>query len=235
MNKLFVLASQGRSGTHMLRTTLNSHSRISLAHELFNTDIFEEQKNKGDPFEAPWEGGPVRDFLFDLQSVHGPRKLTGVCVQPRQFQLRPNGYNELIEMQLPSIVLYRRNIFRQYISTCQAKARGQWQAYLGDTVRTIQPLTICMEDFWGFMRIQREDLANMLNDFPGACVVSYEQLTGNFEPTIRRVLEYLGVEPTEHLKPSTLQVGFKNLADSIGNLDEVTNALTMSGHENFLD
>jgi len=217
----FVLLSLPRSGTHMLRTALNAHPHVWCCHEVFNRDVYGKLKRRGVGVggrDAPWDGEPVAVYFHRLQRVGQDR--FGVCVQPHHFQKRRAGFEEMLAMELPTILLYRLNTLRQYVSRLQARARGKWEAYQGDPPP--QPIKVAVEHaaYEQFHYEQREAVATLAARCPRLIALTYEELIADWAGGMRRVFAGIGVAPCK-VAPQTIKVGAGFLENAVDNWAEV--------------
>lgn len=226
----FVIAAQERCGTHMLRTGLIKNPDIQCTHEVFNTDVYSRLKKQclDDPKETPWEGQPVVEFLDQIPKTSN---IEGVIIQPHHFQKRPTGYGELVAMKPKTIILYRHNTFRQYLSYKQAFARSKWEHYEGQRVAPLNPISIDMPSYWRYHTIRRQCFMQNLIDFPNNLVVAYEQLISDWPHHMTRICTFLGAGYYIN-EPDTLKVG-RPPSECVSNWNDCKESLKQRGFGDF--
>jgi len=244
MYRKFVLVSHLRSGTHLLRTALESHPAVLCQTEVFNSD------NRDLPYPLTT---PTADVL--RQWVYRPAPLTITCVgftlqvyHPwglrafpgiRENPLWGDIWARLAAMDdLRVVHLRRENALRRHLSHVMARQSQVWHAWDSERVRAVSHLRAPVEG--GEASNARDpailDPTRLAVDFEeterlhaavaprfarqALLPVSYERLTSDFEGTCREVLAFLELP----LAPLTAAVGkleTRSLADAIVNYREL--------------
>ena len=247
----FILLSHLRSGTHFLRSSLESHPEIVCQTELFNANA----RTLPYPLSTPtaeildrWGFPPrppgVRASGFVIHAYH-PGTL-------RAFPwLRPNPawddvWDRLAAMpDLRVVALERRDLLRRHLSQLVADRTRRWHAWDPGRVGAVTHLGAPPpDDQVGPPRPDPEpivvDVARMLTDFEEveacrrrararlagqpAIEVTYEELCADYGAVCARVQSFLGVEPRA-LTPALVKLERRPLADAIANWRDVRERL----------
>lgn len=238
----FVIISYLRSGTHLLRTALESHPAIVCQTEVFNSD----NPRLPYPLETPTETilaqwvyrtfpTSVQRVGFVLQAYHpyALQAFPGIRSNPHW----ENIWSILAEMEdLQVIQLRRHNLLRRHLSHVMARQTGQWHywerdrtsqvthlepppsAHIGAVIRSNAAITLdpvqLQTDFEEVERWQNRAY-NLLSHQP-ILQIAYEQLCEDFDRTGQTVLHFLDVEP-KPLISAVKKLEARTLADSITN------------------
>lgn len=242
---MFVIQTMPRCGTHMLRTSLNSHGGVWCYHELFNPAT----QSSGPPNMTPPH---IRDVSAVIQHCQSQKRETGFVVHAYvgladdetgpalgpEFRRRADvaaatGLWRAIPPGSPVVTLQRDNLLARYVSHRVAQRTRRWQVYRGDAVPPPPTIQIdCQDMLLDFE--QCESLRKIARRrFPDALCVSYEQLTTEMDAVLTAIQSHIRV-PVKSLTPGTLKLG-RPLAETILNLDEVALALRGSRFESFLE
>jgi hypothetical protein len=255
----FVLVSHLRSGTHMLRTSLESHPAIVCQSEVFNSD----DRQLPYPLERP-----AQDILDEY--VYRPKPPSVQCVgfvlqayHPRGLSLVPEirqnpGWDDVWTLlagmpDLRVIHLKRLNLLRRHLSHVNAHESGIWHDWDSESVRlvthladppavgrrpadrpavTLNPgrLTADFQDVVWSRR--RADLT--LGHHPILEVI-YERLCDGYDAECRRVQEFLGVSPVRPLRPAVFKLEERPLAEAIANYHELKHHFARTPWGDFFD
>jgi len=242
----FVIISYLRSGTHLLRTALESHPHIVCQTEVFNSD------NPNLPYPLTLTSQQVldnwvyKDFTsevhcagFVLQAYHpyGLTALSGVRANPHWNDIWP------ILQHMPNlkvIHLRRQNLLRRHLSHIRARTSQQWHNWSSaqlphislletppanhidqyqklNDVLTLDP-TVMQQDFTEVNLWQQR--AEELLSHHNCCHVLYEDIHDNFHGECSRILSFLGVGQ-QTLKSGVNKLENRPLSQSIANYAEL--------------
>lgn len=113
---------------------------------------------------------------------------------------------------LPTIWLYRRNMFDRYVSTQVAASTRVYSSLPNEEVPTVQPIALDrLEVTRAFLEWEQQDLLRKL--FINVLDMSYEDLVADFDGQIRKAQEFLGVH-VESVRPrivKQMQVSVRSL------------------------
>jgi hypothetical protein len=178
----FMAVAFPRSGTHMLRGYLNSHPDVWCADEIFNGDIVRRTDTE-DRVERL-----IRRFVSDANRVNG-------CVV--------HGHHTPRRKDLPEGVCYlllrRRNILDQVVSSRVAHACNRWQWFVGTENPPGERPTISMtpEEITEKIELWRTRHAAAEKKFPEALRLWYEDVVEDPQGQMTRVFKHLGLRPCE--------------------------------------
>jgi len=223
MNYLrFMILSSPRCGTHMLRTALNNHSHIVCQSEMFNPDfiISENYSNSCTDDEI------LKDYIFkpyaeDVQAV-------GFILHRSRARLgdRPLLWDKLqADHNLKIIFLERENLLRRHLSheVMRAKLNNR------DLTQTFDAAELEQE----FEALTTE-LATYIGRFSSHSIlrITYEALCDDFEETIGKVQNYLGVE-RQQVEPATNKNEVRPLSTAITNYASLEDYFSTSRWASF--
>lgn len=256
----FILLSHLRSGTHFLRTSLESHQRIVCQTELFNAN----SRTLPYPLTTPTEeilkrwGFPQRPAAvqasgFVIHSYH-PGSLAAFP------WLRPNPrwqdvWERLAAMpDLHVVRLERLNLLRRHLSQVVADRSRQWHNWdasrVGGVSHLAPPPAAQIDAPRRDPAPVRLDLEAMVADFEEVEAlrrrarerlghlptvdVTYEDLCADFTSVCDRIQHFLGVEP-RRLETAVSKLETRPLADAVENLDDVHQRLAGTRWADFVD
>jgi len=238
---LFVIQSLPRCGTHMLRTALQSHGKITCFGEVFNPDANQHQFPKLRPQPAEVieycqrQSHPTGFVAHAYVGLDPSETGPGLDAAYRnQYDVKAAaGLWRMIPRDACVITLWRENLLARHVSDLLAHARQIWQVGVGDPLPDTMQLKLdCRAMLASFVRT--ETLMTIARErFPNAHRVRYESMVEQRTNTFAEIQGYLGVE-RRPLTPNTLKLG-RPLTETILNLNEVHRALRNTRYENYLE
>ena len=231
----FLITCPARTGSSMLTSFLQSHPDICMHGEVFGRGaplaFFGLDYSRGAP---PLEDvlrrirnrSPVR-FLTKFVFYAGAYRAVGLKLKYEEL-LRPE-YGELMhhlgdDTEIKIVHLRRENLLERFLSQHVAVKVTKVYNISDEADRPADPGPVylpideCEDDF---ARTERRQ-ARFHDCFAGhdAIEVTYEQLVASREVTLRRVQEFLGLEPRP-LETIHKRLRNRSLGDSIENWDEL--------------
>lgn len=214
---MFIVQSHQRCGTHMLRSALNSHRRVTCYGEVFHTNWIPEC-------------GPLPKCERTPHAVMAHclsrKKQTGFVVHVMETT-QPHWH--CLPAGCKVVTLYRRNLLARHVSWLIALKTDKWNVTAGqpyEPVKVRVDLPVMLEDFettrWAY------ELQTLRA--PASLRLSYEELCSG---GLQRVLLHLGVESTV-IEPATLKMG-RPLAESVTNYRQVQAVLAGTRFAEFLE
>lgn len=208
----FIILAQGRTGSTLLQSLLDSHPRIRCDREVLGN-------RKREPLQyvtgmALRERALGRFWGFKAKYYQISKSITDLS--GNEFML------ELQQRDWKVLHLYRRNILKTAISTIIGRQRETWKYGQRDKKTSdpcyIDPKMLC--DFINYRRDQnnadREFLAGV-EHFP----IAYEDRLENGTDSLEDLLHFLGLE-AHPLKTSLRKTnGKSSVASSIANWDQL--------------
>lgn len=222
--KRFFVLSSPRSGTHMLRTSLDMHPNVICMTEMFNPDHTEGKFE----FNADTAAEKIlSDFVY---SDHANQMLAvGFSLQRvgARFGNWPNLWSLLEQdLDLHVISLRRENLLRRYLSY-QLRQREKKDLGRGTPAPNLEgsppkPMKFEVDLLIRDFELQERKIAKFNERFAShpLITVSYEQLCQQYEETMSRLQMFLGV-PQVRLKPETKKRAIPPLARVISNYWEL--------------
>jgi hypothetical protein len=207
---------QGRSGSTLLTTALDSHPRIRATGEMLA-----ELKDHGAEAQLQWARESLTPPLIGRHAAIGFKtKLMDV--------LDPDGLAKLLkQMQLRTILLQRRNRVKLVVSWINSERlhlkKGKWQSYTEED-RPSVPFAIAVDDFQ--CRLETlEELTQRLKSYVsklGLPTLSlyYEDLLLDGQKTFERIFSFLRVKP-KAVHPRCIKTTSDDLREVIENFEEL--------------
>lgn len=242
----FVLVSYPRSGTHLLRTALESHPEIACQAEPFNSD----DRRLPYPLETPTEevlerwafgGAPASarhaGFVLHAYHPHALRAFPGIRANPRWADV----WARLAAMpELRVIHLRRRDLLARHLSHLLARETGFWHSWETDGPGRASHLHPPPAEQVGRHRaapppivVDPERLAVDLAETLGwhraadralagrpILHLAYEELCADFAGATARVLRFLGAAP-EPLRPAVVKLEDRPPWQAIANWEDL--------------
>jgi hypothetical protein len=205
----FMILSSPRSGTHMLRTSLDAHRNVVCLTEMFNPDY---TLGRYDFTENSPEQEILEQYIFRPQ----PRRIhaVGFCLHRTgaRFGNWPGLWETLAAMpDLRIISLSRRNLLRRYLSFKRRPTRtGPW---LPTAPITVDKNELAADFEYHAAKLAEFDLQFREHPLLG---VTYEDLCTNYQTTMEAVFAFLEV-PYRPVKPATPKLPRQSLAEAIQN------------------
>jgi hypothetical protein len=238
---MFVIQSLPRCGTHLVRTSLQSHGDTVCFGEVFNP----YSREHGFPVARPTVA-EVLDYCRARSTPAGFVAHAFVGLEPTEtgpgldqaYRRRPEvraalGLWHAIPPNTPVITLRRENLLARYVSELVAHQRNLWLLRVGEKlpqkIRVAIHRERMLEDFArteALMEIARRR-------FPSALDIRYEDLVTDQSAAFDQILAHLGLAPRP-LIPGTVKVG-RPLDVSISNFGEVRAWLADTHFEAFLE
>ena len=231
----FVILGKGRSGSNLLRSSLDSHSQIFTFGELFRY-----------PQSIGWGYSDYNKYLCSQRLIELMHKEPGKFLEKEVFRSFPTKISAVgfklfyqhakgdsreavwdflkNQRELKIIHLQRENLLKRLLSMKKAFITNKWSKHRNSRDRDEQDIEISLtyeECLTEFVLIQ--DYRLKYDDFfkghPKIDVL-YEKLADDYESEMRRIQKFLGVNH-ESLKPSTYKQSSHPLSKSISNYYEL--------------
>lgn len=240
----FVIVSHLRSGTHLLRTSLESHPSIVCQTEVFNSDSDQLPYPLSTTTAEVLNEWVYRDFPseitsvgFILQAYHpwGLQAFPGIRENPHWADIWPT-LKRIPHLKV--IHLRRENVLRRHLSHVLARETGHWHAWDRKRVALVSHLeTIPQTNDKQLVRSTVTlDAARLRHDFEEVeqlhdrvedefsmheyHSVSYESLVKNFTEVCEEIQVFLGVAPTA-LSAAVFKLEDRPLVECIENYAEL--------------
>lgn len=212
----FLILSSPRSGTHMLRTSLNMHPSIKAKTEIFNPDW-----NSQETFDRTT---PASAILNDHIFTEYPSEISSVGFILHRSGARFGNWPELwslleADSELRIISLRRYNLLQRYLSYYAMRDRNQGRPFCAKYL-SVNELRAEFEQ-------QEQEIAEFDQRFASHPLMklSYEQLCRDYRASMRRVQTFIG-SPYAWIIPGTERNAPTPLHETIANLDELATAFT---------
>lgn len=243
----FVIISHLRSGTHLLRTLLESHPALVCQSEVFNSDDPNLPYPLSTPTQEILDAWVYRAFDQQVQAAGFVLQIYhpyGLVAFPG---IRPNpGWGNIwsILQAMPDlrvIHLIRENGLRRHLSHVLARKTGQWHQWDSERLELVTHLhepayeakpagprpavTLDFKRLEDDFREVEQLHAAVAERFAGPryTQLSYEQLCKAPESVAADLLKFLDLEPYE-LTPAVSKLESRSLTRSISNFAELRSA-----------
>ena len=216
--KRFVILSSPRSGTHMLRTSLNKHRNVESLAEMFNPDLIgDEAFDTLTPEKTILSEHIYRPYTSEISAV-------GFAIHRAGAPLGNwGGVWDLLEadQELHVILLHRHDLLRRYLSHCTMRERNR----SGDKTLQPKPRRCEPEDLKGEFEQYEKTLASFKRRFGKHPLlqVSYEDLCARYAETLTRIQGFLGL-PYQSVAPGTQRNPSIPPSHLLENFDELADA-----------
>lgn len=223
----FVIFAQGRTGSTLLTSTLDTHSQITCHDEILGQPRAMPQRF----VENAARGSGARAFGFHVKIYQLTSWQRVDDVGDWLAAMRRRGWQILY--------LRRENLLRHVVSSVFAEAAGTYHHWGGTKTARPKSITLPVERLRQGIDGRRRNLAaertalGRLDHLELVYERDLEQPERQQE-TFGRIQEFLGVAP-EPLRPSLDKAVAKPLEDLIENYDEVRMALAGTPDVAFLD
>lgn len=254
----FVIISHLRSGTHLLRTLLESHPAIVCQTEVFNSDNPNLPYSLTTPTQAVLDKWVFKDFHDGIQCVgfvlqayhpHGLKAFPGIRANPLWSDVWPRLQNM---PGLRVIHLQRDNSLRRHLSHVIARRTGGWHHWNEERalkVSHIEQVNVQAADLSERpvveldaerLRIDFEDVERLhqrVKDLFSSgkyLSLSYEKLCSCPDPLCKELLRFLGVSPAP-LEAAVAKIENRPLHVSIANFQPLREAFANTPWHHFFD
>jgi len=247
----FIILSSGRTGSNLLTTSLDSHTRTIAWGELFRsgdmigwdrwpydgTSPFGQSRrlrhlHASDP-ESFLESRVYRRLPLSIAAVGFKLFYPHARQGPRE-----NVWPYMTKhTRIRIIHLKRTNRLRRHLSLRQAESTNSWIDLEGDGGdRTAEPIRLDFEDCQREFALQerREREHDGLFAAHPALEVFYEDLDRDFSSEMERLQGFLGLE-LEELEPITFKQSHRPLSEAIINYSELKRSFRDSPWESFFE
>lgn len=243
----FIVVTRTRTGWHLLRSALNTHSQVVVLGELFKNPETTVLRNWPYHYVPAWYGrrlsalirsDPIR-FLETKVFCTYPAAVRAVGFKigyrhARESQWTPVWPYLQERKGLKVIHLKRRNILKAHLSLVRAQESRLWVSRSGDA-DPVRPVHLDIEKCLSAFEETRADGIACDRFFDGheRTDVFYEDLCDSYPAEIDRIQAFLGVR-SETIEPKTRRLGTRPLSESIENYGELVRRFTDTPWEAFL-
>lgn len=213
----FIVLAQPRTGSTLLIASLNRHPEIQTRGEVLNAGHCIPLPDDGrERVRAAWERiGPCSAAGFKVLAFQPWDN------DPEQWA---TGWDEIAgDPFVKVIVLRREDQLAQFASWKVANTIGRWKEQQQENRPVID---VSPDELRWFKQWNDQLLAERLRrlDLHDKIEVTYEQLTDNWQPTMERVQQFLGV-PVVEMQQATTKQEPRPLDEVIQNLDQTPEGL----------
>ena len=225
----FAIIADRRTGSTMLRKTLNQHPQIHCSGEIFNSFTAVDGCKNNEVDYARTMGA----FWEWRRSEHPDTASSiGTSIHRWQAGLFPGLWELTKGVHSRFICLYRENLLRHFLSEMIAMKTGKWSCdptHVENLAKVyVDPIALDL-----FIQTRRREQAE---DWRFQCRIEYplERLVENWEVESTRIQHFLGVTP-QPLTMATQKQETRLLSKAIDNYEEVAELVKQLGHPEWLD
>lgn len=222
----FVIFAQGRTGSDLLASLLNSHPQIFCEGEILNTSVLLPMAFvKGRCAASTSDAYGYKLKIYHLTETQQMRD-----AGPFLAQMHAEGWR--------IIYLTRRNVLRQALSWFVAESRPRYQHRVSDGPIQMEKITVdCgalvrrMDERLHYLAGEKEVLATL----PHTTVVYEDDLLDRerHQETLDVILGHLGL-PSAPVSTDLVKITPPSLSDFVQNYADVERAVAMIGYARFL-
>lgn len=258
----FVIVGTQRSGTTLLRSSMDNHPQIQCLGEVFyiNPELKDgavEKRGKGleDSFSS-WRNRSYQNFMARswrhrlghwlfrnkltsdyLDEIFGTCELEacGFKLMANQFKRFPAVLDYIKRHQVRVIHMHRANPMDIHLSRLSMIARGFAHASvdLNDNLKIEVPVSTLVDDL---VAIDTESRywELLLSEQVPYLKVTYEEFVNNRKQSSFRILDFIGVDSSVSLESSLKKLNKRMPSELISNYDDVIAELSGSQYEDCL-
>jgi hypothetical protein len=201
----------------MLRTALDSHTRISCHDELLSAKYSTQINNFG-----------VVAHLqsFRMRSTDGFVANSGIVDGGETVQQAIRHVWSSVELfSVPVIALHRRDLIRRAASDVIAQTTGVNRVYLQDKPnRTFHTLVMTPEQLLRSVDSAQRAFSMVAVTYQWAHVVVYEDLLTDWDNQMAKIFDYIGV-PNEYVGAMTRRQEVRKIRDIVYNYEDLKSQL----------
>ena len=237
----FIVLARSRTGSNLLRSLLNAHSKVEAYGEIFRS----RDSMDWDHIGYLGSSGSQRLLLDDpirfVRSQVFRRYPAGTCAVGFKifyYHAHDSGWKPIWDFlreqsDLHIIHVTRENILETHLSRKRAELTDRWVNTSGEKQEApavALDYNECLEDFERTRAQEREYEAFFATQ--PRLRVTYEDLARDHTTEMMRVFEFLGL-PWEPVQPSTYRQSHRSLKESITNFGELKQKFAGSPWEPF--
>lgn len=226
MKSKFIIFSQSRSGSTLLKELIDSHPKILCEDEIFNLD---EGYVESSFFLEVWKKMPY-PFIYYRRFL-SLKQFYGFTLFNYHFSKIGRAIRLLNSMGWKIIYLERKDIITQTLSVIVATKTDHWHNY-GDSSEKTESFSIPVERFLKEIKKRlrwhkREaDIVQAIPHFT-VCYEHHLQNKSDWQNSLNQVFQYLGAEEAP-VQSNLKKMYPKPYSELIENYEELINALKKS-------
>lgn len=225
----FVIRSFPRSGTHMLRTSLNKHPLITCHNEVFHPDITPAIELRSKPIKQLYAEftGEYTGFV-----AHGYSHLE----RYKADQVLQDLWVYLCGQPVKIIVLERKDQLRRAFSvfrSLQSQRWHMWKRQQGGAGLCRPRVEASSLEYQLRTSLMSQRLSRIL--YPDAYYVTYEELADNWHARIMEMQEIIGVPEPLPVEPLTAKQDKRPIAEMVSNYQELKDVFKYSEYAEYFD
>jgi len=244
----FVIAGIQRSGTTLVRTTINSHPDILCLGEVFFMRSGPKPaggKRLERGFEASTDvgyrtyadrtpgrrlrhyvarRGLVRDYLDFIYQTPG-YSAVGFKFMYGQLRKYPSVLPYIFDNNIHVINVVRENVFRVLLSHLTMRARGVAHSTKEARTVTVHVPTADLVAQLDRLEADGRRWQEVFADYPAYMKISYETFTQDKDSAAREILTFLNMDPDAALQSDLVKLNTAPLPEIVENFDEVQSCL----------
>lgn len=228
MTKFFIVHSYARHGTHVTRTMLDQHPKVTCYNELFRTL---HMKIAEPPFAA-WNHRPVGRWFDNFTTYRHETNVVGLVMHSdnvigRRYPARGLRIGRFVaELEWPVIQVFRKNLLETFASHRIAHMTQDW-GFKSAGRHTVARVKFKKDDWHTHLRRTLKGIINaqrlMANGQP-MIHFWYHDVVADFAAASRKMFKFLGVEQLE-FEPTIVKQEIRPLDEVFVNWDDVKREL----------
>lgn len=220
----FVIFTEGRTGSTMLHTCLQRHTRILSHSEVFNLGLFTSDPERLEAIERD----PIA-YLYKYVFVDYAPIARAIGIKLLYSQCPgsdcPAFLQKLIDLDVRIVHLKRRDVLAMYVSGLVARGENRWHVLEGEQPEPLKQNSIVVSrdeftDFAARYIAEVKRCNRFLSDVPHL-EIYFEELSTNVDSELHRVVEFLGLRYEEGMRPMTKKRITQPLSEIVVNYSEL--------------
>ncbi|WP_339338462.1 sulfotransferase [uncultured Oceanicoccus sp.] len=238
----FVLLGVQRTGTTVLRTTLNNHSKIRCTGEVFKIGTWNTSAYEGDlGYEALMRNsvaGRIRHYIargsnttqyLDKLYMQNGYEAIGFKLMFNQTGRFPAIIPYLKSNKIKLIHLVRENYLKTHISALMANKRGFHSTKAVKQIKLIMPVRDLVYRL-DCIKNESDQWANIFSESDNYLRVTYEDFMKSRDEQISKIVDFLGIEK-EEISSDLVKLTSDDLSEVLENYEDVKSKLLGTQYE----
>jgi LPS sulfotransferase NodH len=246
-NLKYIVLGSYRSGTTVINESLEKHSKLKVAYEIFHTSpeprgieqsvsILNQLYGKSnfDFYESVYSRYVSKGYWYETKHIskemdlrkyvnHVFSSFNGFKILYHQISLESELWNYLLNNNIKFIHVIRPNFLDIYVSFYASHLTKKWQTLPEQNTNFIKPFYINsyeLENFFKMMQFLNDHFSSLLQD-QNLIKINYSEIK-SWEKTMHKVQDFLDL-PYENLYAKYKKTIYQNKKNLIVNYDEILN------------
>lgn len=223
---MFIVRSLPRTGTHLMRSSLDNHPELECRDEIFHQKLYKEDVQQGVMhvlkkwITAPNVGFVVHDYTYGMQ--------------PYAVPIYENLWRLITLWTPPMIHLHRRDVLRMAASREIASRTQCWNQDAATDPRENPAVTLRAEAVQSVYADVQRFAQRTQEMFTWGYTVYYEDLVFNFDAEMIKIQQHLPVIEIVTVQPKTRKLDTRPIREIISNYEQLCDQLWSKGLKSLI-